>query len=1129
MLKMKGLKLILGLILTIYGYNLSAQIDYVSPSEKIVKSEEYYKEGNFAKAQNLLKTFSPNDSFYELSGLFLYFSHYELSEYDEALDVAEKFASDLTIKTRENFFKLAGKAAFYGKEYEKGVKVLKNGLTHFATDVNLLDYLGKNYIMLGQDSMAYKTCMKGLRVNPFHAGLLENLGELNAIQGNYTQAGMAWYLCLFTTYHNSEAYYKKSKTFNLMQKFESIMSGSYERDLFPFNWDGKKDSKEEYKDDKVPEPISESFAILNYYTEIDNVLKGDIALNSRYKALSKIKFKYAKQSQMMGEMLADADKPRETQEDYYVYNSLIGNLIAKVTADKAYITHFQASILSLFDQKYRNKMLKKYTKKALPINREITKIMSKSMEDMPLEFDGKEQKVSRRFSPFSFNWYAIGDLIDHTGTDEIANRKGVWEYYYNNGKLESRGKYKNGKKDGAWRDFDKLGVLTESYEYKDGTLTQVREFEKNGVMLEERNIRDQMLVDSLLMYYPDGGLKKWYYMPKGSKNIGRVASFHPNGVKKLEADIKNFDYQTGYEYHNDRGISVFDIKFKNGERNGPVVESYADGKVFLKGSYSDNEKDGKWEYFDKDGKTTVRLNYSKGEKDGKQEYFNSKGNPTSLDNYRDGEKDGEQLVYQKNGEVASKRIYKNGVLKSIENFNEKGVSIYKKTIKSSTTIEPKHPNGTIKSKGKLVNGKKEGKWEYFSEYGILISSFEYKDGKMDGKVIKYYKSGVKYAEFFAEDGEYEGKYIGFYANGKKSTEGYYTEGEKKGEWFNFHPDGLIKDKMYFIDGEFYGFQYSYDVKGKLNTSSYMKDEWSYYRVSYDSTEQSFDTLHYVTPISDRYYSLNVLGDTTFVSPFKNNEVVGKGVYYPGTKQSYVQYYVNGSRDKTYEIKNVLGQITAVKTYNQGKIVSNTLYNAANGKVTYKAKYKDGDVDGIAYDYYPDGSLKLSTVYKEDEMSGPQIRYAPDGSVVLVLVYEEDELISYGPSEEDQTLADKAVIKIAYSYSNGKPKAIMTIKYGSYDGEWKVFNKSGKVGESRVYKYGYRNGVDSIYDKTGKIMKIVPRSYGETNGEVMVYNAGKLVRKSQYLNDEKHGWESHYKNGKLYKRFYYYNGDPIKEE
>ena len=68
-------------------------------------------------------------------------------------------------------------------------------------------------------------------------------------------------------------------------------------------------------------------------------------------------------------------------------------------------------------------------------------------------------------------------------------------------------------------------------------------------------------------------------------------------------------------------IGVFDVKFKNGEKNGPVLENYSDGKLYLNGFYKDNEKDGKWEYFDREGKTSAILNYSKGEQDGKQELF----------------------------------------------------------------------------------------------------------------------------------------------------------------------------------------------------------------------------------------------------------------------------------------------------------------------------------------------------------------------------------------------------------------------------------------------------------------------------------------------------------------------------
>ena len=92
--------------------------------KKIIKSLEFNQEGNYAKAQNLLKTFSANDSFYELSGTLLYLTHYQLSEYNEALTVATQFANDLTIKNRESFFKKAGKAAFYGKEYKKRCKCI---------------------------------------------------------------------------------------------------------------------------------------------------------------------------------------------------------------------------------------------------------------------------------------------------------------------------------------------------------------------------------------------------------------------------------------------------------------------------------------------------------------------------------------------------------------------------------------------------------------------------------------------------------------------------------------------------------------------------------------------------------------------------------------------------------------------------------------------------------------------------------------------------------------------------------------------------------------------------------------------------------------------------------------------
>jgi antitoxin component YwqK of YwqJK toxin-antitoxin module len=389
---------------------------------------------------------------------------------------------------------------------------------------------------------------------------------------------------------------------------------------------------------------------------------------------------------------------------------------------------------------------------------------------------------------------------------------------------------------------------------------------------------------------------------------------------------------------------------------------------------------------------------------------------------------------------------------------------------------------------------------------------------------------VKYAEYFAKKDMNDGKYIGFYSNGKKSVEGFFKDDEKVGEWLYFYPDGTIEDKSYYVEGEVYGFQFNYDVAGKLNFTNYIKDEWGYYRVSYDSSEQAIDTLHYVTPVSTVYYSLNVVGDTTFISPLAHNELHGVGKYNPGKISSYDVTYNEGDLDKDFEIKDVLGRVSAKKSFVLGEIQSNIGYNGFNGKVTYKGSYKEGDLHGIEYDYYPDGSIRVETNYVDGEEDGATTWYAPDGNVVLVMMYDEGILVSYGENAEKQNKVDKPVVAIKYNYDNGKPKVDITLKYGSFDGEWKIYNKNGTIGESRQYKLGNKNGVDTLYNKNGEILKIVPYKGGDTYGEVVEYDGkGKIIRRTNYLNDEKHGWEFYYKNGNLFKSFYYYNGDPIIEK
>ena len=112
-------------------------------------------------------------------------------------------------------------------------------------------------------------------------------------------------------------------------------------------------------------------------------------------------------------------------------------------------------------------------------------------------------------------------------------------------------------------------------------------------------------------------------------------------------------------------------------------------------------------------------------------------------------------------------------LKDIEEYNE-----YNKIIGKGKILNGKKhgyweyyysSNSIIKSKGNYLNGLKDGEWEEFLYSGTLNAKGKYKNGKKDGKWVAYnlvindisqivnYKNGifilleVKYQEYKTED------------------------------------------------------------------------------------------------------------------------------------------------------------------------------------------------------------------------------------------------------------------------------------------------------------------------------------------------------------------------------------------
>lgn len=163
-----------------------------------------------------------------------------------------------------------------------------------------------------------------------------------------------------------------------------------------------------------------------------------------------------------------------------------------------------------------------------------------------------------------------------------------------------------------------------------------------------------------------------------------------------------------------------------------------------------------------------------------------------------------------------KRYSENGTVKSVMNFNSDG-------REAVATLY--YPDGLTASKGKYINQKKEGKWQFFSpDSSYLISEDTYvqnrrngpslkyyPDGKIaeqvnylndlkNGEWIQYYKNGHKWIQSAYKNGMLNGKFEVWFENGVPEITGEYRNDSKEGPWLIYNKDGSLRYKLEYKSG-----------------------------------------------------------------------------------------------------------------------------------------------------------------------------------------------------------------------------------------------------------------------------------------------------------------------------------------
>ena len=120
------------------------------------------------------------------------------------------------------------------------------------------------------------------------------------------------------------------------------------------------------------------------------------------------------------------------------------------------------------------------------------------------------------------------------------------------------------------------------------------------------------------------------------------------------------------------------------------------------------------------------------------------------------------------------------------------------------------PNGDLKVRGRLRNGLRNGKWEYYHTNGSKMAAGKYFDGngsKIDpetkipmqgfvGNWTFYYKTGQQWQECSWKDGIPSGEHVKWYPNGNTKTILTYEGGELEGPITKWFEDGQVKEEAF---------------------------------------------------------------------------------------------------------------------------------------------------------------------------------------------------------------------------------------------------------------------------------------------------------------------------------------------
>lgn len=283
-----------------------------------------------------------------------------------------------------------------------------------------------------------------------------------------------------------------------------------------------------------------------------------------------------------------------------------------------------------------------YTRKAWPLNEEMWVIFDYYANgQVQMKAAGRNADPARdeQYVGGQLRLNKSGDSLSYFKYNEASELHGVYRNFYESGKLEQRGQYKEGVRHGTWVSFHENGTVSDSGLIDDG------------------------------------------------KYDGRWVGYYENGTLEYEGTYKGGGRTGWWKTYHDNGQLKSKVEYVDGGEEGMYESFLEDGKPSCAGMYKDGQKTGDWKCLHQNGQLSKVEFYKNDVPKGEVVAYYEDGTVKYKTKYNDGLQDGPYVEYHENAQLKIEGTYDNGLATSTyQQWDEDGQLVFKRTYAEGEVI-----------------------------------------------------------------------------------------------------------------------------------------------------------------------------------------------------------------------------------------------------------------------------------------------------------------------------------------------------------------------------------------------------------------------------------------------------------